>query len=264
VRTIRQPSYAYGHIDFELEHGALRDPIVRQALRLGLDRATIRDKIRHGVGILQETPFGPGHPFYIDVPRVPFDTASANALLDRDGWRRGSDGVRAKDGMRLDFTFVTATGAPDTDAILELIRLNWEQLGVHFDIKHYPSPLLFAPFATGGILYAGKFDISTFTWYTSADGALNNLFGCDRVPPKGQNIPRYCDRDVDRAMDRFEGSYVEADQRVEARFIQERLVRDVPTIVTDVREDLFAYNDDLQGFHPNQVSLFDAIVDADI
>jgi ABC-type transport system substrate-binding protein len=164
----------------------------------------------------------------------------------------------------LEFTFATGVGLPDTDAMIELIRLNWEQLGVRFDVRHYPSPLFFAPYAEGGILYAGKFDVAAFAWFTAPDGNLNNLFGCDRVPPKGQNIPRYCDREVDRALERFNDSYVESEQLAASRFIQERVARDVPTIVTDAREDVYAFNDDLQGFHPNQVSLFDDLVNADI
>jgi peptide/nickel transport system substrate-binding protein len=247
-----------------MEHGALHDPVVRRALRLGLDRATIVSKVRHGVGILQETPFAPGHPFHIDLPRIPYDPAAANAMLDRDGWKLGLDGVRSKDGKRLEFTFASVTGTPDTDSMLELIRLNWAQLGVRFDVRHYPSPLFFAPFNAGGIAYGGKFDVITFAWFTPPNGDLTNTFGCDRVPPKGQNVPRYCDREVDRAMARFLGSYVEADQQAAARFIQERIARDVPLIVTDAREDVFAFNDDLHDFHPNQVSFFDDLVDADI
>jgi len=34
--------------------------------------------------------------------------------------------------------------------------------------------------------------------------------------------------------------------------------------VTLAREDVFAYNDDLRDFHPNSVSAFDDLVDADI
>jgi len=264
VATMRQPSYAYNHLDFELEHGALRDPVVRRALRLGIDRAAILAKIRHGVGILQETPFAPGHPLHIDLPRVPYDPAAANAMLDQDGWKRGPDGVRAKGADRLEFNFASGTGLPDTDAMIELIRLNWAQLGVRFDVRHYPSPLYFAAFNAGGILYNGKFDVATFAWFTSADGNLANLFACDRMRGEGQNIPRYCDHEVDRALDRFLATYVEADQRAASRFIQERIARDVPTIVLDAREDVFAFNDDLHGFHPNQVSFFDDLVDADI
>jgi peptide/nickel transport system substrate-binding protein len=264
VAVLRRPSYAYNHIDFQMRHGALQDRTVRRALRLAVDRATIREKIRHGVGILQETPFPPGHPLHVDTPRVPFDVAAANRLLDGAGWRRGSDGVRAKGGERLDFTVTALTGNPDTDAIIELIRSTWNQIGVRFEVKHYPSPLYFAPAQAGGILYSGNYDVAFFGWTTNPNGDLTNLFACDRVPPKGQNIPRYCDATADAALRRFITSYDPAVQRAASRTLQLRLVEDVPTIVLDAREDVHAFNDDLHGFDPNQVTAFDDVVDADI
>jgi peptide/nickel transport system substrate-binding protein len=264
VAVLRQASYAFNHVDFNLQHPPLNDVAVRRALRLGIDRATIREKIRHGVGILQETPFAPEHPLHVDVPRVPFDLAAGNRMLDAAGWKRGADGVRVKSGRRLEFTVAAGTGNPDTDAIIELIRASWTQLGVRFDVKHYPSPLYFAPAQTGGILYAGKFDVALFGWVTNPNGDLTNLYACDRVPPKGQNVPRYCSREFDDAMKRFLLTYDAAPQRAASRIAQEAVVRDVPTIVLDAREDLHAYNDDLHGFAPNQVTAFDDLVDADI
>jgi hypothetical protein len=77
-------------------------------------------------------------------------------------------------------------------------------------------------------------------------------------------VPRYCDRDVNRALERYDVTYDETQQRAALRFVQERLVRDVPTIVLDAREDVFAFNDDLHGFAPNHVTAFDDLVDADI
>jgi peptide/nickel transport system substrate-binding protein len=264
VRTIRQPSYLYDHVDFETEHGALRDPLVRRALRLAIDRPTILAKIRHGIGVLQETVLPPGHPYHIDMPRVPFDIAAANRLLDADGWKRGADGIRMKNGERLAFTFVSLTGTPDNDAMIELIRATWSQIGVAFDVRRYLSTMAFAPANAGGIILGGKFDVVPFSWINSPLGDLTNLFACDRFPPKGENDVRYCDPKIDSALERFDASYDEGTQREESRFIQERLVRDVPTIVTNAREDVFAYDDDLHGFHPNQVTPFDDLVDADI
>jgi peptide/nickel transport system substrate-binding protein len=264
IATIRQASYGFNHVDFNVEHGALRDPVVRRALRLATDRATIREKIRHGVGILQETPFSPGHPFHVDLPRVPFDVAAANRLLDAAGWKRGADGVRAKDGMRLEFTVAIGVGLPDTDAILELMRSSWSEAGAHFEVRHYPSPLYFAPAQTGGILYSGKYDVAIFAWYTDPNGDLTNLYACDRIPPKGQNIPRYCNHGADAALRRFISTYDLAEQRAASRVVQEALYRDVPTFVLDAREDVYAFNDDMHGFHPNQVTAFDDLVEADI
>jgi peptide/nickel transport system substrate-binding protein len=264
VKVLQQASYAYNHFDFELQHPVMRDIAVRRALRLAIDRATILAKIRHGVGILQETPFPPGHPLHIDVPRIPFDLEAANGALDAAGWRRGPDGIRVKSGQRLEFTIAVGTGLPDTDAIIEQLRLSWGRIGAHFDVKHYPSPIYFGTYASGGIIYTGKFDISYFAWFTSPNGDLTNLFGCDRMAGKGQNVPRYCSRAVDAAMRRQLSTYDPREQFAASRFVQESLVDDVPTIVTDARQDLFAFNDDLQNFHPNQVTLFDDLVDADI
>jgi peptide/nickel transport system substrate-binding protein len=264
IATLRQGSYAYNHIDFELDHGALRDLAVRRALRLATDRASILAKIRHGVGVLQETPFPPGHPFHLDVPRVPYDVAAANKLLEGAGWKRGPDGIRAKGGERLEFDFAIGTGLPDTDSMLELMRVSWEQIGARFTVKRYPSPLYFAPAQTGGIIYSGKYDLSAYAWFTAPNGDLTNLFASDRVPPKGQNIPRFRDGATDAALRRFTGTYDLARQGDALREVQLRLVDQVPTIVTDAREDVYAFNSDLHDFHPNQVTPFDNLVEADI
>jgi peptide/nickel transport system substrate-binding protein len=264
IRTLRQASYAYNHLDFELQHGALADLTVRRALRLATDRATILAKIRHGVGFLQETPFPPDHPLHVDVPRVPYDLAAANRLLDAAGWKRGADGVRAKNGQRLDFDVAVGTGIQETDAVFELIRPGWSEIGAQLEVKHYPSPLFFAPANAGGIVYGGKYDIAIYAWFTPPDGDVANLFACDRIPPKGQNLVRWCDRDADRALHRFSVTYDAAEQRAASRSFQEDLVRDVPTIVLDAREDVYAFNDDLRGFAPNQVTPFDDLVEADI
>jgi len=264
IATIRQFSYAFNHLDFEMEHGALRDAGVRRALRMAIDRPTILAKIRHNVGILQETPFAPGNRMHTDVPLIPFDIAGANRLLDRAGWTRGTDGVRAKGGQRLEFVMAIGTGLADTDAIVEQIRASWHDVGVALDVKHYPSPMFFAPAAAGGIVLAGKFDVTIFAWFTNPNGDLTNLYGCKRAPPIGQNDVRYCDPEVDAAMRRQLSTYDDARQRAESRFIQTRLVRDAPMVVLDAREDGYAFNDDLRGFKPNQVTPFDDLVDVDI
>ena len=264
IAVLRRPSYGFEHLDFEVEHGPLRDVRVRRALRLATDRATLLAKIRHGVGILQEGLFGPGHPYHVELPRVPYDPAAANRLLDAADWRRGPDGVRVRAGERLELTLALGAGNADNDAAVELLRAWWSAVGVALDVKRYTSPLFFAPAQAGGILYGGHFDVGYFSWFTGPNGDVSNLYACNRVPPAGQNVMRWCDPTADRAMERFGRSYDEAQRQADARTIQERIVGDVPTIVTLAREDVFAYNDDLRGFHPNNVSAFDDLVDADI
>jgi peptide/nickel transport system substrate-binding protein len=265
MTVLKRPSYGYDHIDFNFSNKALRDPVVREALRYATDRQSILEKIRHGVGNLQESVIGPTHPFFNPaIARVPYDPAKANALLDRAGWKRGPDGIRAKDGVRLSFTYATGVGLPDTDQMIELIRVWWKAIGVEFDVRRYLSSIFFAPRSEGGILYSGKFDVTNFAWGGTPSGDQQSIFTCDHQPPNGQNIVHYCNPTVDRLVKTFETNNDEAVQKKSLQEIQAILARDVPTMVTDSREDVFAFNSDLKNFHPNQVSVFDDVMSMDI
>jgi peptide/nickel transport system substrate-binding protein len=265
LTVARYPSYYFDHLDFQNQHPALDDPRVRHALRMAIDRDEIKEKIRHGIGIVQDDPVSPKHPtFDKSVPTDKFDLAAAGKLLDEAGWVPGPDGIRAKNGHPMNFTFATSTGTPDADQQIELIRANWKKIGVAFNVRRYPAPLMFAPYANNGIVYGGKWDLITFAWGGDPVGDISNLYSCDQIPPKGQNDPRYCDREVSDAMEKFKAEYDESKRQKYADEIQAGIAKDVPVVVLDIREDIYAYNSDLTGFKPNQVSQFDDFLNVDI
>ncbi len=262
---IRQPAYYYNHVDFNLTRPQLQDSAVRQALRLAIDRRTLRDKVGHGIGILQESAVPPNYPGTPKgIAQVPFSIAQANALLDGAGWKRGADGVRSKNGIRLALEYASSSGSPDVDIQLELIRGWWKQIGVEMTIKRYLASVLFNAAAQGGVLYGGKFDVVNFAWGTEAVADLAQTYSCRFIPPNGQNVTHYCNRSLEPAFDRFRSSYDEADQSRALGAIERTLVHDVPSIVTTYREDIYTVNKDLTGFHPNDVSPFDDVMNVDI
>ena len=105
------------------------------------------------------------------LPEVPYDVAQANKLLDDAGWVRGADGIRAKNGVRLDLDVAAISGNQDVDARIEQLRSDWQQIGVKVTPKHYNSALFFQ--FTGGIMYGGKWDVTTFAWQLTPDADLN-------------------------------------------------------------------------------------------
>jgi peptide/nickel transport system substrate-binding protein len=265
VTVLKQASYSFNHIDFNLTHPVFHDRAVRAALRLAVDRSAQRALVSHGLGILQDGVLSPASPFF--DPRIPFvayDIAKANTLLDAGGWKRGSDGIRAKNGLRLSLVVVSNSGSPDTDTRIELIRASWQKIGVEFERKNVDPTLLFAPYTSGGIIQTGKFDAVFFAWYTDASGSLSGLYSCRLIPPNGQNVLRWCNPTAQAAMDDFDRTYDPARQRRDDDIVQATIASEVPTIVTAVNEDLYAYNSDLKGFHPNQVSAFDDMMNVDI
>jgi len=259
----RHAIYTVNHFDLNMSRPALRDRVVRQALRYATDRPTIREKVNHGVGILQDSVLPAPYPGVSGVPYASYDIARANAMLDRAGWTRGSDGIRAKNGVRLSLDFASATGTPDVDTQNELVRVSWQQIGVEISIKHYQSSQLFAQFADGGILNTGKFDVLA---YASGSGPTNDLFyyGCKLVPPAGQNTTRYCNPKVEALRSDFKRRYDTPSQNRDLSAAVKIINDDVPTIVTASREELYAYNRDLNGLRPNNVTFFDDMMNVDI
>ncbi len=88
-------------------HPFLADLKVRQALALAIDRKTIVERLYGKTGAVAQ--------FYYCEPKkyVPEstwerDTAKANMLLDEAGWKKGADGVRAKNGKRMKVLFQTS------------------------------------------------------------------------------------------------------------------------------------------------------------
>jgi len=118
------------------------DPAIRKAMNLGLDRKLIVDVALHGHG----TPaFGPadGLPWSGQSDHVAFDPQGAKALLEQAGWTPGTDGIRAKDGLRaafpINYPASDATRQALAETAAELLRplgieatprgASWEAIG---------------------------------------------------------------------------------------------------------------------------------------
>jgi peptide/nickel transport system substrate-binding protein len=263
--TVRIPSYGFGHIDFNLARPMLQDVRVRRALALAIDRETLRDKVGHGIGIVQNGIYSSSTPFYDPhIKTTPQDLAKANALLEEAGWKKGADGIRVKNGQRLSIEFVSNTGSPDTDTQIELIRAWWKEAGAELDRKNYDPTLMFAPPESGGIVNSSKFDVIIFAWYLGSTGDLTNIYGCESFSPHGQNVIHWCNKRAQAAMDAVLRTYDFDARKKYVDIVQEELDKDVPTYVLNVTEDIFAYNSDLKNFHPTSLTPFDDFMNVDI
>lgn len=263
--TWGQPSYYFRHMDFNLTSPKLKDLAVRQALRLATDRANILAKLYHGVGILQEQPAPKVAPYYDpNIQMTQFDIAKANSLLDGAGWKMGSDGIREKNGVKLDLNFATASGTVINDQLIELLRDTWKQIGVNITVSHYLNTLLFAQYQDNGILYRGKFDVAYFAWGQDAIGDFSPIYSCAQIPPNGQNILHWCNPRAEKAMLDFYTHYDQKQRNADDAIVMGELNKDVPTIVLMGTEAVWVYNKDLKNFSPGALSPFDNFMDVDI
>jgi peptide/nickel transport system substrate-binding protein len=90
-------------------HPVLTDPAVRSALALLVDRRAIQTHIYGGQAEVTANFLNAPPQFVSPNTRWEFSIEQANQLLDAGGWKRGPDGIRAKDGKRLKLLFQTRT-----------------------------------------------------------------------------------------------------------------------------------------------------------
>jgi peptide/nickel transport system substrate-binding protein len=264
VSVYRHPSYAFNHFDFNLTHPIVADVRVRQALRLALNRTQLVNTLLHGVGVVQDTATPVAAPYFVDMGATEYDPVRANALLDQAGWARGADGIRAKGGVKLELTFATREGAADLDEQTAFLREQWKQVGVALKVQHYPSALMFAPAQQGGVIYGDKWDVTTFAYAATPTGDYLPYYGCDQFPPAGGNDARWCNQTAQSAMKAFYTHYDPARRKADIQITMSEFVKDVPSIVSLMREDLFAYNSELTNYRPNSLTIFDNMMDVDI
>ncbi|MEO6835234.1 MAG: peptide ABC transporter substrate-binding protein, partial [Candidatus Tumulicola sp.] len=131
TRVNLSPFTRFADLGFNAGVPALSDVRVRQALAYATDRQALIDKITHGVTIPGDTDQPPfSWAFDSRAKRYGYDLAAAGRLLDAAGWRRASDGMRAKDSHPLALTLVSFTGSDTATAAEALIQAQWRQAGV--------------------------------------------------------------------------------------------------------------------------------------
>jgi peptide/nickel transport system substrate-binding protein len=105
------------------------------------------------------------------------DVDAANKVLDDAGWVRGSDGVRAKNGVKLSFTVGTTTGNKAREFAEQIIQEQLAKIGVKITIKNSPDML--------DTKIVG-FDYQTilFAWVGSPDPYSNNVIWLSSAIPE--------------------------------------------------------------------------------
>lgn len=109
----------------------LADSRVRQALQKATNTEAIIDTIYQGRFEAATSVLSKGATGYVDLSdKLTYDPEAAEALLDDAGWIVGDDGIREKDGQRLELTTWVSAVFPLNQQLDELVAKQWEQIGV--------------------------------------------------------------------------------------------------------------------------------------
>lgn len=137
----RPPLGTSNYAGLRVDNEFTKDPLVRQALVLGIDRDGLsRDALT------------PSYPPPISILNVnnanvvdlagefTYNPDKARDLLQQAGWGQGSDGIRAKDGKQLHLTVPQSAQQVALGPAWEYIAQQWrKELGIVLDVRNDPS-----------------------------------------------------------------------------------------------------------------------------
>lgn len=120
-----------------LKSKALADKKVREALNFATDRQVIVDKVFSGYAKKIQSPILDSFaiPSAVKDKERSLDVDKANALLEEAGWKKSADGMREKDGTKLEINLIT-TQWPALITTGEELKSQWEKVGAKVNLTN--------------------------------------------------------------------------------------------------------------------------------
>ncbi len=243
------PGLTWEHLDLNMENPKLTDRRVRQALIYAINREQMVQSLFEGKQPVAHSFLPPKHYGYLKNAKVyGYDPARANQLLDEAGWARGADGIRTKDGVRLELTINTTAGNRVRESVQQILQQQWRAVGVELKIQNLPARVLF-----GDVGPSGKFEVMLYALTFSPISDCEGLYTSDGIPGPtgaGQNWTRYKNAEVDRLCHGVPGELDAAKRAQMLQRAQQVWLDDLPALPLYFRSDYTGHRTSLQNWKP--------------
>ena len=194
------------------KHPLFSDPAVRKALALLVDRKGTEDHIYGRTGQATGNFLNNPEQFRSKATTWEFNVDKASKLLEDAGWKKGADGIRAKDGKKLKLVFQTSINAP-RQKTQQIIKQAAQKAGIDIELKSVTASVYFSSDVANPDTYTKFYsDIQMYTpTMTQPDPErFMNQFCSWEVATRdnkwqGRNIVRWRSEEYDKAYRAAEG-----------------------------------------------------------
>ncbi len=242
-------------------HPFLSDYNVRRALSLAIDRQILVDAGYGQAGKISCNVL-PAPAIYASTANDECKTqniAEANRLLDAAGWKRGSDGIRQKDGVRISILYQTSTNSV-RQATQAFIKDMWKQIGVETELRNISASVFFGSDPGSPDTYQKFYsDIEMYTNTFSGTDPEAYMAGwsCSEMPQKsnkwaGNNMPRWCNPAYDALSAKMSKTAALKDRIRMAKAMNDMLMQDYAMIPLIHRGGVSAHSNTISGVRMNE------------
>jgi peptide/nickel transport system substrate-binding protein len=193
-------------------HPLFSDPAVREAMNLLVDRGSVQEHIYGRTGVATANFLNNPERFRSRNTRWQFNVEKANQALEAAGWKRGPDGIRAKDGRKLKVVFQTSINAPrqKTQAI---VKQACQKAGIDVELKSVTASVFFSSDVANPDTYTKFYcDMQMYTTTMTQpdpDLFMNQFVSWEAASKdnkwQGRNITRWRSEEYDKTYRAAEG-----------------------------------------------------------
>jgi peptide/nickel transport system substrate-binding protein len=227
-------------------HRELLNPLVREAFNYAIDRATI----------IKDAFYGYAKPAYSPIPaadvawhdpavRPPaFSLAKANQLLDKAGYKKGSNGVRIANGVPMSYKVILATDELGVRTrAFQIMQTDFAKIGVKLSVSVTDDSTA----AALELSPSQKFDLGGWGWTPPADPSfMLNTYTCAQLG--GWNETGYCNKQYDALFAKQARTQNVAARKKIVYQMQRLLAAATPEIIYVYEDWIDAWNKKWTGF----------------
>ena len=228
----------------------LSDLKVRQAIAYAVNKEEITKGLTYGYETPATSLFAPGAP-YTDITynsTWSYDLDKATALLDEAGWLMGSDGIREKDGQKLNLDLLYNSDSVTEKSIAEYLQSEYQSIGIALNIHGEEEQ------SYRDNMKAGNFSmVFNICWGMPYDP--QSSLAAMRAPVYGDFAAQQGLEDkaeIDDAITKILVSTDETERQELYTYVLTRLHEDAVYIPLTYECNKAIYRSDLKGFHFTQ------------
>jgi dipeptide transport system substrate-binding protein len=246
IKILEQAGLNVGYVSFNVEKKPFDNKLVREALNLAVDKASILKSVFQGSGQVAKNIIPPTLWSYNDkVKDFPYDPAKAKELLAKAGYANGFD-------IDLWYLPVSRPYNPDGKRMAELIQADWAKVGVRAKLVTYEWTEYKKRSKTG------EQQAFMFGW-SGDNGDPDNFFGpllsCEAVKGGG-NAARWCNKEYEELVQKAKLNNKQDERAKLYERAQEIIHEEAPWLIiahstrfTPVRKEVIGFKMDSTAHH---------------
>ncbi len=237
------------------------DKKVIEAINLTINKEQIVKNVLLGYGVVINDPIPPNMINYQKLNKenntsYEENIKKAEDILDKDGWKKGEDGIlqktiidkkKKKTTTYLEFSISTGN-APELANTALLIKKDLENIGMRINVKTFEIGNL-----NQGVIRPRKYDALLFGQIINHESDLFAFWHSSQRKDPGLNVAMYTNAKVDKIL---EDAFITIDEQSRVKKYAEfenEIRKDMPAIFLYSPDFIYVISKNIQGFSINHI-----------